>query len=715
MLTKSRLSQVGFLLLLFAAACGGSSGALPGTDAATNADTSVPVGDDDSSPGTVTDDGSTAMGDAATVDATTTSDAAGADAATGDAGAHDAATGDAAAHNGATCATNGDCMVGHCVSGICCATPCTGHGVCQTNIGATCAGGSTCVYPNAADSTACDDGNACTTGDSCHAGACTPGTATNCDDSNACTDDSCDMALGCKHQNNTAACDDGNPCTTGDVCAAGLCQPGTAKDCSTDPTANDQCNVGACNAAGTCVKSPKADSTPCNDTLNCTATDVCTGGACTGSGDSCGANAASCTEGNPKTCNCLGGYVSTGGQCVPTTDECAAAQPPCVAAATCNDPSSAPSNVVCTCPAGFTGDGKVGGTGCTEIDNCASNPCGAGGTCTNGINTHTCSCIAGEVSVNGACVCDMNGTFASQFSFTTSWSGLPSFENGTNVPSTQWALRTQTYDSSGNLVIKTSQCGGTTFDLCETSTLIGLEAYAQFIPGPVYGTQYMPVMTQSFPFTNALAGQAYTEGQSAILLGISLTDPLGAWPAANTNIGSGANQTNGAIWVDNDNDTFDGVTSYAVPPGGIASSTAPYPLQTYGATSAACPRSDPNAARDPYNYLVGLDPGLVRVKRLYSAQRVISSLSGTINTCDSTGVTLIEGTVGGPDNGQAHVDGRVGGCVRVNGAGESNCDTTLTNDYDGQSQTEHITSGSFIIKRVPNTTTCANVQTMSFP
>jgi hypothetical protein len=48
-------------------------------------------------------------------------------------------------------------------------------------------------------------------------------TPITCNDSNPCTDDSCDPASGCFFANNTSACDDGNNCTTGDVCGGGTC------------------------------------------------------------------------------------------------------------------------------------------------------------------------------------------------------------------------------------------------------------------------------------------------------------------------------------------------------------------------------------------------------------------------------------------------------------------------------------------------------------
>jgi YD repeat-containing protein len=576
-------------------------------------------------------------------------------------------------------------------------------GVCSTTTG-------TCGKQAANEGGSCSDNNACTVGETCTSGTCGGGGPLNCNDNNPCTDDSCDAVLGCKNQDNTASCDDGNACTVNDQCATGLCQ-GSPKDCSAE---NDACNVGVC-SAGNCGKSPKADNTACDDGLACTATDVCTGGTCKGSGDSCGANASACAEGPPKVCTCNATYVSSGGQCVPSTNECNAS--PCVAGATCNDPSSAPNNVVCTCPTGFTGDGKTSGTGCTQIDNCVGNPCGAGlGTCVNGINTYTCNCNMGYVAVNGACVCDMNGTFASQYTLATSWSGVDLFEDGTNVTSESWSIRTQTYDSSGNLTIKTTLCGGTTIDLCGENDPIGDEAYAQYLPTTIYTLSSMPVGSLTITLTNPLPGQAYQEPQTATLLGISLTDPLGAWPAAAANVGAGTNQTNGAVWVDNDNDGFLGVTSYTVPPGGILHTTAPYPLADYGATSTACPRRSASLARLAYNYLPGIEGlTLERVKRVYTASRIISSLSGTITSCDSTGATLIEGTVGGPDNGEPEGYARVGGCVQVNGTGEINCSSTLANEYDGENQSQHVSSASFVMMRVASTVTCADVRAMTFP
>jgi len=360
---------------------------------------------------------------------------------------------------------------------------------------------------------------------------------------------------------------------------------------------------------------------------------------------------------------------------------------------------------------------------------CTGNPCGDGGTCVPDGSAYTCNCGAGYVSVNGACVCDMNGTFASQFTIASSWSGVTDVEDATNAPSYSWSLRTQTYDSSGNLVVKTTPCGVTAPDVCGNGfpDITTNEAYAQYLPTSDYGLSTMPVVTvPTISLPNALPGQAYTEPQTALLLGISLTDPLGAWPAADSNVG-GSSPTNGAAWVDSDGDGQLGVTTYSVPPGGISMTTSPNPPVSYGSTSTACPRGDAGATRELYDYWPAYDvlpPH--RITRFYDASRTISSLSGTITSCDSSGVSLIEGTVGGPDTdggaGQMHTDVRIGGCAIVTAAdagaadaGGSACAAVVVNQYDGQPQTQHVTSASFIIKRVAGTTTCAQVRAMSFP
>jgi len=78
------------------------------------------------------------------------------------------------------------------------------------------------VTPNASQLDTNNDG----VGDACQC------LSVNCADANPCTDDGCNPAVGCVHSNNTSACDDGDACTTADVCSGGACAgvPGAAPD-----------------------------------------------------------------------------------------------------------------------------------------------------------------------------------------------------------------------------------------------------------------------------------------------------------------------------------------------------------------------------------------------------------------------------------------------------------------------------------------------------
>jgi hypothetical protein len=126
------------------------------------------------------------------------------------------------------------------------------------------------------DGTACDDGNPCTEHDACAAGSCRSAPRT-CDDGNPCTDDSCDPAVGCSFVPNAAACDDGNPCTTGESCSGGACA-GTPLSCDD----GNPCTDDSCAPLRGCVFTNNGAS--CDDGDPCTAMDGCAGGVCVGLG-----------------------------------------------------------------------------------------------------------------------------------------------------------------------------------------------------------------------------------------------------------------------------------------------------------------------------------------------------------------------------------------------------------------------------------------------
>ena len=177
-----------------------------------------------------------------------------------------------------------------CTADSCGATTGCVHG--PASNGAVCSGGKSCVLSGqcvngtcqgqaAGNGTACSDGNACTTNDACAAGSCVGGAAPDCDDKQPCTNDSCAPATGCVHANNTAACSDGNACTTNDTCQAGNCVAVAAPPCDDD----NPCTDDGCAPATGCVY--VNNSAVCDDGNGCTASDTCAAGVCAGVGQTC--------------------------------------------------------------------------------------------------------------------------------------------------------------------------------------------------------------------------------------------------------------------------------------------------------------------------------------------------------------------------------------------------------------------------------------------
>ena len=238
-------------------------------------------------------------------------------------------------------------------------SPCV-DGVCDGRTG-------NCVYRNNTDS--CDDGDLCTFFDQCRDGECR-GARRSCNDGNPCTDDQCNPRNGqCIHRPNTAPCDDGDGCTTGDRCFAGECQ-GEPVHCygDDDDEGHSDCVRHECNPStgqceeifanhnvechfygDLCVTWAKCyygrcvpvlfkncdDGDPCTDTRCNPSTGQCEttfnsapcddGDACT-EGDTC--SAGQC-NGTPKTCTsanlCLSGYCDhTDGMCkfIPNSVRC---------------------------------------------------------------------------------------------------------------------------------------------------------------------------------------------------------------------------------------------------------------------------------------------------------------------------------------------------------------------------------------------------------
>ena len=172
---------------------------------------------------------------------------------------------------------------------------------CATNLCAAQTG--KCSLVSALDGKACDaDGSVCTSGDACAAGLCKAGATVDCDDKNLCTTDSCDAKTGCAHANNTLGCDaDGSVCTQNDACTAGVCKQGVYLDCED----NNVCTDDSCDAKLGCVNAN--NTAACNDGSACTSGDVCAGAKCAG-------KAVTCDDKDPCTadsCDAAKGCVAT--------------------------------------------------------------------------------------------------------------------------------------------------------------------------------------------------------------------------------------------------------------------------------------------------------------------------------------------------------------------------------------------------------------------
>ncbi len=187
-------------------------------------------------------------------------------------------------NGGGTCDDGNACTVDDtCSNGVCTGAPldCSYlDGPCTVGVCLGTSGVCTAVPANEGQS--CDDDNGCTVGDACSGGTCA-GTPMDCSD----FDDACNVGVcvgttgvcAAEPVNEGGACDDGDNCTVGDMCASGTCVS-TPKDCS---ALDDACNVGVCvGTSGVCAAEPTNEGNACDDGDGCTLEDACSNGVCAG-------------------------------------------------------------------------------------------------------------------------------------------------------------------------------------------------------------------------------------------------------------------------------------------------------------------------------------------------------------------------------------------------------------------------------------------------
>ncbi len=142
----------------------------------------------------------------------------------------------------------------------------------------------TCVRTN--NTLLCNDGSACTANDRCTAGACAGGTTVDCSGAgDTCNVASCNPGGAPNNcaiitpRPNGSPCSDGNRCTVGDTCQSAVCVS-TPTNCTSLDTL---CSLGMCNSTnGTCIAVPRNNGVGCDDGLPCTTGDVCLNGLCRG-------------------------------------------------------------------------------------------------------------------------------------------------------------------------------------------------------------------------------------------------------------------------------------------------------------------------------------------------------------------------------------------------------------------------------------------------
>ncbi|KNC77787.1 hypothetical protein SARC_09761 [Sphaeroforma arctica JP610] len=261
----------------------------------------------------------------------------------------------------------------------------------------------------ASDSTyTCDCTDSDYTGDNCEVpiNQCPADGVGQCQNGGKCVDSlrtyTCDCQAGfegyvCQYETCAA-----NPCTSGNTCTdvtvngqitgfTCTCENGATGDrCEIMPEVNE-CASNPCGVGGTCTDdvdsysctcatgySLSADKSTCIDTNDC-ASNPCTRGTCT---DQLGGYVCDCTN---------TGY--TGLNCQENIDDCATN--PCGVGGKCTDGVNAYS---CSCAAGYSASANK--STCIDTDDCANNPCNAG-TCTDQLGGYVCDCSnTGYTGVN---------------------------------------------------------------------------------------------------------------------------------------------------------------------------------------------------------------------------------------------------------------------------------------------------------------------------
>ena len=303
---------------------------------------------------------------------------------------------------GGACPTGQPCLTGTCEAGACSATiksnACLIEGSCHANDEA--GPGTPCARCRPKDSQIawtplttgpCQDGNACTSGDVCGLDGGCSGAVITCPGGTPCQEPACDATLGCGGTPVPGPCTDGDPCTLGDTCKNGTCTPSVAVTCDDgNPCTDDICNPGI-----GCLHKAASTPVPCiADTDPCTL-DICEGGGCVA--------------------KMLLSVCKIGGSCVPAggkadSNPCLVCEPgkdpngwTVVSGGACNDGNACTSGDVC-----HNGACEGEPAACDDKNLCTKNSCTPDAGCVFTATQSACDdfnlCTKSDTCVQGKCV-----------------------------------------------------------------------------------------------------------------------------------------------------------------------------------------------------------------------------------------------------------------------------------------------------------------------
>jgi len=292
--------------------------------------------------------------------------------------------------DGDPCTVDLGCQFGACVTKK---KDCSDDLPCSWDV---CAPDGTCVHEDWPSGVPgpCDDGDPCTSGDHCAGKACSAAIKP-CDDKNVCTVDACDPTTGaCSHLPAPGTCDDGNPCTTGDVCSGLSCVSTQATCDDGDPCTKDLCDA----KTGACATSPLTGN-ECDDADVCTSYDTCASGTCVGK-PVCqcqkDADCASLDDGDP--CN---GKVLCNAQHQCKLDASTIVVCPAGQSGACSEPLCNPSTGLCEETVKADGASCNDGNACTVKDLCVIGACkGITANCNDNNPCTKDSCVPASGCVN---------------------------------------------------------------------------------------------------------------------------------------------------------------------------------------------------------------------------------------------------------------------------------------------------------------------------